>query len=90
MYLPPWARVPGSAVSLALEDTESDTTMTLPLYPRDRPWYGVTFRRHDFGQQSLTELTIPHWLIVVPLTAISAALILWKPRPRASRYLTEQ
>lgn len=43
----------------------------------------------------LTFLVIPHWIVTVPMTALSAYLLLWNPRgpervrPNQLRYLTE-
>ena len=44
-----------------------------------------TFHGHEGGRQwrfSTASITAPHWALVLPLTILSAYLLLWKPRKR--------
>lgn len=46
--------------------------------------YGVTSINTMFRFESLAYAT-PYWAIIVPLTLVSAYLILWKPRKRSGQ-----
>lgn len=43
-------------------------------------WHGLGVARRNADSDSFTWIVVPHWIIVAPLTAISACLLLSKPR----------
>lgn len=47
-------------------------------------WEGFDFgeRQEEHYTKQLIDWTIPHWSVFIPLTLLSAYLILWKPRQR--------
>lgn len=45
-----------------------------------REWGGFVFSQH--GEQPQTQLVFPYWSLALPLTLLSAYLILWKSRKR--------
>ena len=45
-------------------------------------WYGFGFTKHLNGDDSISEgCLIPYWSVTIPLTMLSAYLLLSKPRP---------
>ena len=67
-------------------DWPKDFTTTIDVWKVDWRWRLCGF---DFGEYHSISRTwywvIPYWSIVLPLTVLSACLILWKPRKRVSR-----
>lgn len=45
-------------------------------------WLGFRFQKSQLGQFSLSQATISHWAIVIPLTVLAACLILVRPSQR--------
>jgi hypothetical protein len=46
-------------------------------------WHGFRVGVSHIGNRHDTDCVLPYWSIAIPLTLISAYLILWKPRKRA-------
>ena len=46
-------------------------------------WNGLDFGESSHSSGWFLHYRIPYWCLVLPLTLLSAYLILWKPRPRS-------
>lgn len=49
----------------------------------DWEWHGVYFGQENYVNGRTTIWAAPYWIFTIPLTLISAYLLLWKPRKRA-------
>jgi len=69
-----WFNHRRGCLSVALTETE------YPIYCRRRSDSYAEWDNYPVWPWHDPVLTYPHWLFVLPLTLLSACLILWKPR----------
>jgi len=60
-----------------------DTDDTDIQEPADSQWHGWGFQFRSSGNGNFIYVVIPYWSIVLPLTLLSAYLLLGKPRKKA-------
>ena len=68
--------------SISIWETD-ETKPWEKLFPSNITW-SFQFCRFGYGHAEFQFLTLPYWSITVPLTLLSASLILWKPRKRTA------
>lgn len=73
--LAPWELVADNPASFGLPIEAVDGEII-----ENGTWFGFRFHKSQLGQFLLSEATIPHWTIVIPLTLLAAYLILVRPR----------
>jgi hypothetical protein len=54
----------------------------MPQLPTNWSSYDIDFEDDDTAPDD-SDWSVSHWLVIAPLTLLSAYLILWKPRKRA-------